>query len=38
MAEITAALADATDLFALVSTLCILTTGFFVGRRWFRRV
>jgi len=38
MAEITDALTDATTLFGVVSTLAILVTGFFVGRRWFKRV
>jgi hypothetical protein len=38
MDNITAALATATTLFAVVSTLAILVTGFFVGRQWFKKV
>jgi uncharacterized protein YneF (UPF0154 family) len=38
MDDITTALATATTLFGVVSTLAILVTGFFVGRRWFKRV
>jgi len=38
MTEITAALADATTLFGVVTTLAVLVTGFFVGRAWLRRV
>jgi hypothetical protein len=38
MADITSALGDATTLFAAVVTLCVLVTGFFVGRRWLKRV
>jgi hypothetical protein len=38
MADITSALSDVTDLFALVTTLAVLVTGFFVGRRWFNKV
>jgi uncharacterized protein YneF (UPF0154 family) len=38
MDSITAALATATTLFAVVSTLAILVTGFFVGRQWFKKV
>jgi len=38
MAEITDALTDATTLFGVVTVLAILVTGFFVGRRWFKRV
>jgi len=38
MDEITAALTSATTLFGAVTTLAVLVTGFFVGRRWFKRV
>lgn len=38
MPEITSALGDATTLFTAVTTLCVLVTGFFVGRRWLKRV
>jgi len=38
MDAITAALTDATTLFGLITTLAVLVTGFFVGRRWFKRV
>jgi len=38
MAEITTALGTATTLFGVVTTLAVLVTGFFVGRRWLRRV
>lgn len=38
MSEITTALGTATTLFAVVTTLAVLVTGFFVGRRWLRRV
>jgi len=38
MSEITTALGTATTLFGVVTTLAVLVTGFFVGRRWFRRV
>ena len=38
MSDITAALGDATTLFGVVVTLAVLVTGFFVGRRWFKRV
>lgn len=38
MPEITTALGDATTLFGVVTTLCVLVTGFFVGRKWLRRV
>ena len=37
MSDITAALGDATTLFGVVVTLAVLVTGFFVGRRWFKR-
>ena len=36
--SITAALGTATDLFAVVVTLAVLVTGFFVGRSWLNRV
>jgi len=38
MTAITTALGTATTLFGVVTTLAVLVTGFFVGRRWFRRV
>jgi hypothetical protein len=38
MDDITTALGTATTLFGVVATLAILVTGFFVGRRWFKRV
>ena len=38
MADITTALATATTLFGVVTTLAVLVTGFFVGRRWLRKV
>jgi len=38
MDAITDALTEATTLFGLVSTLGVLVTGYFVGRRWFKRV
>jgi len=38
MADITTALGTATTLFGVVITLAVLVTGFFVGRRWFKRV
>jgi hypothetical protein len=38
MDNITTALGTATTLFAVVSTLAILVTGFFVGRAWFKRM
>jgi len=38
MTAITTALGTATTLFGVVTTLAILVTGFFVGRRWFKRV
>lgn len=38
MAEITTALGTATTLFGVAITLCVLVTGFFVGRSWLRRV
>jgi hypothetical protein len=38
MTAITTALGTATTLFAAVTLLAVLVTGFFVGRAWFRRV
>jgi len=38
MSQITTALGTATTLFGVVITLAVLVTGFFVGRRWFKRV
>lgn len=38
MAEITTMLTDATTLFGLVATLAVLVTGFFIGRKWIKRV
>jgi len=38
MTAITTALGTATTLFGVVITLAVLVTGFFVGRKWFRRV
>lgn len=38
MTEITEMLTDATTLFALVSGLAVLVTGFFIGRKWIKRV
>ena len=38
MADITTALGTATTLFGVVTTLAVLVTGFFVGRRWLRKV
>jgi uncharacterized membrane protein YphA (DoxX/SURF4 family) len=38
MDDITTALGTATTLFAVVTTLAILVTGFFVGRGWFKKV
>jgi len=29
---------DATLYFGVIVTICILVTGFFLGRRWLRRV
>lgn len=37
MNSITSALGDATTLFGVVTTLCVLVTGFFIGRRWLSR-
>jgi hypothetical protein len=37
MTTITNMLSNATTLFAAVVTLCVLTAGFFLGRRWFLR-
>lgn len=38
MSEITTALGTATTLFGVVVVLSVLVTGFFVGRKWFKRV
>jgi len=38
MTAITTALGTATTLFGVVTTLAVLVTGFFVGRRWLKRV
>lgn len=38
MTEITEMLADATTLFGVVVTLAVTVTGFFIGRRWIKRV
>jgi len=38
MTQITTALGTATTLFGVVITLAVLVTGFFVGRRWLRKV
>jgi len=38
MTEITAALGDATTLFGVAATLAVTVTGFFLGRKWLRRV
>ena len=38
MSDITAALGGATTLFGVIVTLAVLVTGFFVGRKWFKRV
>ena len=38
MTEITTALGTATTLFGVVVVLAVLVTGFFVGRKWFKRV
>jgi hypothetical protein len=38
MTEITAAIGDATTLFGVVVTLAVTVTGFFVGRRWLKKI
>jgi uncharacterized protein YneF (UPF0154 family) len=38
MSAITKALGTATTLFGVITTLAVLVTGFFVGRRWFKKV
>ena len=38
VSDVTTALTDLTTLFATVATLAILVTGFFIGRRWLKRV
>jgi len=35
--KMTAALIDGALYFGAIAVMCILVTGFFVGRRWFRR-
>jgi len=38
MDEIETALTDATTLFAAVVVLAVTVTGFFLGRRWLKRI
>lgn len=38
MSEITDALTDATTLFGVVAVLAVTVTGFFLGRKWLKRV
>ena len=38
MAEITAMVAEATTLFGVIVVLAVAVTGFFVGRKWIKRV
>ena len=36
--ELNQALETATQLFAVVVTLCVLVTGFFIGRHWLKKL
>lgn len=38
MTEITEMLADATTLFGAVVVLAVTVTGFFLGRKWIKRI
>jgi len=38
MADITAAVTAAQTLFTAIAALGVIVTGYFVGRKWFRRV
>ena len=38
MTEITAMVAEATTLFGVVVVLAVTVTGFFVGRRWLKKI
>lgn len=38
MAEITDALTDATTLFGVVVVLAVTVTGFFLGRKWLKKI
>lgn len=38
MAEITSAVGTATTLFGVVVVLAVSVTGFFLGRRWLKRL
>jgi len=36
--DITALLGDGTDLFIAISVLAVLVTGFFLGRKWIKKI
>lgn len=38
MADITSMLTDATTLFGVVVVLAVSVTGFFLGRKWIKRL
>lgn len=38
MSEITAAVGSATTLFGVIVVLAVAVTGFFLGRKWLRKV
>jgi len=38
MAEITDLLADGTTLFTAITVLAVIVTGFFLGRKWIKRI